>query len=843
MQPIGNPGTISLGSTPQLVSVIMPGMIIVGESGPQGTVISPYGTFGSTGTGGVGTYGLTSNQVPVTFTGSITTGGLLSLSGLSFGTNVAVGMTFTWNSGANSAHIMQYGPVSGGGTGGAGTYQTDYSGAAVTSQAMTTTGGLGLSSAPIPIQAFAGFYYGFSGNAGASTVTLTKHTLASIADWANIIGNSVTSVTPGSARGWGGAIGNVGMLYGTMPMDAGGYPSASAMASLCNKTTTIPAFAAANGMTLHSLYELNDIGIFGDSSYADFHGHTSGSTLTVDSTETGALPTVAASSPVLKITGPGLPVAGVQVTSGSAGVYALASSVGTIASEAMKAGAFAPATPIAESTVQGYIDGSPATTLHVVSLDNTGHSGFVSFTGSLGSEWTGSMAATTGVLTISGSPGVVAGVGTIVNSAPGAAATFGPCTITSLVTGAGGAGTYNTNCAPVSAIASELMDGTGQLPSGPTTLNVSGVTGTIQAGMVVTDGGASLTGPPLLITANAGANKWTVLGNYYPPIAADATMTGTLSTLVPGEYIRNSALTTPVKVLAYQGACGIPGAINGGLGCYTLSNAANGTQGSSGTPLTLVGTTITDGGAIAPGPALTISDSAGPGLTFPVTNLGAGTGLVALSGTYDAPTLGGTPSGIQVLVSNTAGGPALTGCTPCNWGTLTGTISGGAWSGSISGIPAGGPYSVSIRAANGTAYATLPSPIRVGLVFDMWGQGQTIAIDGGVGGVFTPYYQGLWGRTVLNASYTTGPSGSSSFLVPTIANDWAPSQTSSAAGDRFGVNGSTSPVLTEGLASFEQTIGAAFGWPRWLLGSPPRWHRHPALHDRQRHPDRNDRCR
>ena len=134
----------------------------------------------------------------------------------------------------------------------------------------------------------------------------------------------------------------------------------------------------------------------------------------------------------------------------------------------------------------------------------------------------------------------------------------------------------------------------------------------------MTDGGASLTAQPLLITSGSGST-WTVAGNYYPSIVNDTTMVGSLSSVTPGEYIQNSAISTPVKVLSYQGACRISGAINGGLGCYTLSASPNaaGTVGSSGSPATLAGTTISDGGAIAPGPALTIKDQ-GPGITFPV---------------------------------------------------------------------------------------------------------------------------------------------------------------------------------------------------------------------------------
>ena len=50
-------------------------------------------------------------------------------------------------------------------------------------------------------------------------------------------------------------------------------------------------------------------------------------------------------------------------------------------------------------------------------------------------------------------------------------------------------------------------------------------------------------------------------------------------------------------------------------------------------------------------------------------------------------------------------------------------ISGGAWSGNLVNIPAGGPYWVSFRAANGTSYATLPNSILVGATIAGFGEG------------------------------------------------------------------------------------------------------------------------
>ena len=183
--------------------------------------------------------------------------------------------------------------------------------------------------------------------------------------------------------------------------------------------------------------------------------------------------------------------------------------------------------------------------------------------------------------------------------------------------------------------------------------------------MAISDGGASITGSPLLITGGSGTT-WSVAGNYYPSISNDSTMVASFSTVVPGEYIQNSSITNPVKVVGYQ-----TGAI-GQTGNYTLSTQPNtaGTVGSSGSPVVFTGTTITDGGAIAPGPALTIKDL-GPGITFPLNlPISSSVGAITASGTYDTASLGGTPSAIQAQVSLTANGAPISGCSACAWTNL-----------------------------------------------------------------------------------------------------------------------------------------------------------------------------
>ena len=569
---------------------------------------------------------------------------------------------------------------------------------------------------------------------------------------------------------------------------------------------------------------MNDLGIWGDSSYATVTGYLSGAsgtsggtaTLNVVSTPYGSL-ALGSGTATAKLTGVGLPVqssatttiaATIPLTTSASSTYTVTFPAGVTSVNlgssgspvTLAVGAFLPALPIQSNTFKGYIDTTAGvSTLHVTSLDDgVSHSGFASFTGTLGSSFTASITPGTGsngagsgqgLLTVtlpagSAPANAYIGIGTLVSPGVGTS-TFTPTMVLGYATspatpGAGYTGSYIVDVSQT--VSSQVMFGSGVLPGYATTLQATGVVGTIQAGMVVTDGGASLTASPLLITnatSCTGNNCWTVSGNYYPPISGDATMQATLTTIVPGEYIQNSAITNPVKVVSYGS-----GAIGLAPGNYVLSGSPNasGAVGSSGSPSTFTGTTITDGGAIAPGPALTIDDK-GPGITYPV-NFSTGLGSVALSGAYDVPTLGGTPSSIQVLVSNSANGPPVAGCMPCNWGTLTGTISGGAWSGTIASIPGGGPYFVSVRASNGVAYATLPNSVRIGPILSVWGNGQAASIFGNQSGSNTSWFSGLWGWGRSNSIYGEDEA----YLAgPPVSSTFVPAQQFNYAGDRFGI--------------------------------------------------------
>ena len=338
--------------------------------------------------------------------------------------------------------------------------------------------------------------------------------------------------------------------------------------------------------------------------------------------------------------------------------------------------------------------------------------------------------------------------------------------------------------------------------------------------MLVTDNGAHVTGQPLIVTGQqsgttGSAGTYTISPNYYPAIASGETMYGVSTMLVPGQYLRDDTthtVTTPIKIIGYGTGANAPGLCatgEWGCGTYTILNPSSLIIGSSGSPVAFTASGATDGAAISPGPALTIKDP-GPGITFPVTNYGTGTGILFLSGDYNTGSLGGTPSAIQAQVSYTASGPPIAGCSACAWTNLaSASIGGGNWSGQALNIPGGGPYFVSVRAANGTAYATLQSTVKVGLVFDVWGVGQSQpVIEASSGGWAFSTYPGLWG---INAPfqgsfyyYDTGPSVSGPNLFP--------SYTQMIAGDQQAITG-TSSYLAEGARDFGVNLQTAMGYP------------------------------
>ena len=175
--PVGVPQASSLtnsstGGTGAMVSVIMPGMYVAGATGYS--IISPFGTFGSTGQGGTGTYGLTATQATFSATGSIAASGTtLTVTGTP-STQLVVGTNLTLASPAYTGVITALGT----GTGGAGTYTVSpANGASVITSLVFTAGPIGSSGSPVSMYAAAPFYGNIapSGSA-AGGGTFTAHT-------------------------------------------------------------------------------------------------------------------------------------------------------------------------------------------------------------------------------------------------------------------------------------------------------------------------------------------------------------------------------------------------------------------------------------------------------------------------------------------------------------------------------------------------------------------------------------------------------------------------------------------------------------------------------------------
>lgn len=828
----GTIGTVG-SSSASLVGVIMPGMSILGST-PL-AMIDPYLANSTTGTGGIGTYSLAATLTS-------TLGG-----GAGPGTNL-----FAWPS-----HY----------------YTATATGTPLTPPGATTAS------------------VGQSGDG----------------DLFPLIGAAAASF--GKTVGFGGAYSDWAMLYGSFPQNADGTPATTgtnSLASLCTRAVDLPAFAATNSMTVHSRYELNDLGVLGDSSIANATGSvTTGGALTI----TAGAPGVAWANGLF-VSGNGLCTNGCPTITGNSGVasYTLSKTyANAITSEPVKIGTFNQAAPFAAANWKGYIDNATPPLLHVTNLDISGAgtgAGYAKFTGNLSLGFTGNISpgsgpfsitqtsnqmvvtglASNGVLQVGSAivaptmpAGMVitslspsgtlggngtytvsvfqsvgattvtnggaigqsvlsvtspfldqgnnsVGTGSIVNAAPTLSAIAQSTVLNSVTEGTNGqSNAYLVTSANMSQVVpSESLRATGPIPGPPNTLDVSSVTGTISAGMSVTDGGVSL-GQPLLITAGSGSS-WTVAGNYYGPIANDTTMIGSATNLVPGSSFTSATMGYPVKIGPMNGApnwtpCGITGAYNGGLGCYTISNNLNGPIGSSGSPVIFTGTSISEGGPIAPGPALTIRDP-GPGRTYQATR-GTTTGTLKISGTYDVPTLGGTPTSIQAQVSlsavganGLAPGDPIPGCAACTWTALSSsTIAGGNWSGSALNIPEGGPYYVSVRPSNATStYATMPNSINVGQVWAIMGEGQT---NGLFNGGYTAYSSGLLGQ--IRGQVSTTPCCYAFPLNSPVPGtqgvvDYRPGASINRVTDRIGVQGNAAP-FSEGVITFDQPLATANNAP------------------------------
>ena len=392
-RPVGLPQASSLttsstASTGSMVGVIMPGMYVLGATG--GAVVSPYGYYGSTGTGGVGTYAISATPSTFTFTISSASGGTMVTTGTP---SVSLVPGTVFNGGNNYITAQTAGTP-----GAAGTYS--YAGTGTPSTGSNTaTGALWSSATPGNIYAASSFYFSAAPtlNATGGGGSLTARTQAALGDFVSFLGteaaNPVIS-SIGNSSGFGGQLANVGMFQGAPFPNTNGTPSSAAFDQLCTKTIDPYSWAATNGGAWRSLYKLNDPGIWADHSVAEFTGSVSGTTLTVASTQFGSTGSLAVGT---VISGPGLCANSVcpTISSGTGSSYTLSASF-TVSNEAMSAGNYQPASPLNQQQITASISGN---TLTVTAF---GGSSTASFTGT----FSGTMV--TGNLTTSSPTGTIA---------------------------------------------------------------------------------------------------------------------------------------------------------------------------------------------------------------------------------------------------------------------------------------------------------------------------------------------------------------------------------------------------------------------------------------------------
>ena len=687
---LSNPGAWVSGGT--LNSVLMPGMQVLGTVINKN--ISPYGTFNSTGTGSTltaGTYALTGNQASYTFTGSITATTLTLTSTPAPLLAPGQSLTSSTGGGFSATHVVAL--LTGSGASGS-TYSVDVSQTAAAGT-ITAAGTLFSSGTPGVIFAAPTFYQTIAPSAtlpGAVT-PIAQGSLGGISgDFINELGSLNNTVITTQDTTWPGAEANTGMLWGQFPLTTSGAPDTTQLANICKKTEDVQTFvqaqtAGGNTMSVQSLYRMNDVGIWGDSSDATITGYvTAGSfpstsaTLNVVSTTFGSL-ALSTGTQTAKLTGLGLPVATpvtIPLTTSSSATYAITGTVlaaiGSSGSPVtFEVGQFSPATPVLSNVVTGYIDqGGPGSSglLHI-----TGITPGATFTNAFPStQFTATINNCSPTCATSTTAGNSLGVtlpvyGTGVNPALSIGSTISANVGTSIGTPTvtaqtatpslnnGYQGTY-TISGSAQLVASEIMQATGPLAGMADHLNYSSVSGTPVSRMVITDGNVNISPTsPIALLGSAGTNSFNTIPNYYQPTIGPETMYGSFMKANPGQYVLGNDATSkgellaPVEITGIQtlAPAGCPTNGNPICGTYFLSNALN-TVGSSGSPVSLLLTSATGGGSLDPGPALKIRDQ-GPGVMFVTsaqscTSYGncTGSGPVNLSGTFDTSVLGGMPS-------------------------------------------------------------------------------------------------------------------------------------------------------------------------------------------------------
>ncbi len=206
---LANPGAYSSGGS--FVGTIEPGMYVPGVTGQQ--MISPYGTFGSTGTGGAGTYGLTvASNSGFNITASISGTTLnVTTSGAGSFEQLVPGQIFTTAGGVSSGTQITAQTSGTGGT--VGNYTVNNS-QTVSSGTLTLSGNIWSSGAPGILYAASPYYYTVTPSYSVAWLgQVAIHTQAAQSDTGTVIGASSSSLGTLNSGAWGGELANIGMHW------------------------------------------------------------------------------------------------------------------------------------------------------------------------------------------------------------------------------------------------------------------------------------------------------------------------------------------------------------------------------------------------------------------------------------------------------------------------------------------------------------------------------------------------------------------------------------------------------------------------------------------------------
>ena len=333
----------------------------------------------------------------------------------------------------------------------------------------------------------------------------------------------------------------------------------------------------------------------------------------------------------------------------------------------------------------------------------------------------------------------------------------------------------------------------------------------LPVGMAISDGGVNITGSPLLITADRGPRWLTVAGNYYPPITPMRPMEASLTTLVPGEYIQNSAITNPVKVIAYgSGAIGL-------LGNYTLSGSPNaaGSVGSSGSPVVFTGN---DDHRRRRDCARAGADHSRPGAVhhLPPHEYRREDGHDRFVGRLrhrDAWWHAVGHSGARLEQRQWTAARGLhalqLGCADRN--NLRRQVVRNArrhsWRWTLHSSPSAPRTASAMRHCRTRSRSDGFSLCGV--------RARPILSRAGQSGTNTSYFSGLWGF----GSWDSAFGGNEHYLQgPPITANFVPGQPLNNAGDRFGVGGFGIPI-SEAVSAFDQELSNAFAVPATFLSA------------------------